>query len=115
MVRQGQVVLFRFPQTDGPGGKLRPALAIRRLPGPYDDWLICMISSQLGRAIPQFDEVISEPDSDFKASGVKTRSVIRIGRLAVVLASVLLGAIGQIDDSRLQRIRKNLSDWLTGQ
>ena len=114
MVREGQVVLFRFPQTDGPEGKLRPALAICKLPGPYDDWLICMISSQLQRAIAEFDEVISEPDSDFTASGLKTSSVIRIGRLAVVFAGVLLGPIGQIDDSRLQRIRKNLSDWLTG-
>lgn len=115
MIREGQVVLFRFPQTDGPEGKLRPALAIRRLPGPYDDWLICMVSSQLRHAIAEFDEVISEPHDDFKPSGLKTSSVIRIGRLAVVHAGVLLGPIGQIDDSRLQRIRKNLSDWLTGE
>ncbi len=115
MVREGQVVLFRFPQTDHPEGKLRPALAVRRLPGPFDDWLICMISSQLQHAIGEFDEVINEGDSDFKASGLKTRSVIRIGRLAVVVASVLLGTIGQIDDRRLQRIKNNLSDWLKGQ
>lgn len=26
-------------------GMLRPALVIRELPGAYEDWLICMISS----------------------------------------------------------------------
>jgi mRNA interferase MazF len=47
MIREGQVVLFRFPQTNQTAGKLRPALIIRKVPGPHDDWLICMISSQL--------------------------------------------------------------------
>ena len=35
MIREGQVVLFRFPQTDQVSGKLRPALVLRRLPGPH--------------------------------------------------------------------------------
>ena len=39
MIREGQIVLFRFPQTDRTSGKLRPALVIRKLPGQYDDWL----------------------------------------------------------------------------
>jgi len=45
MKRPGQIVLFRFPQTDFEEGKLRPALLLGKLPGEYDDWLICMISS----------------------------------------------------------------------
>ena len=40
MVKEGHVVLFRFPQTDLKEGKLRPALVIKKLPGEYDDWLI---------------------------------------------------------------------------
>ena len=44
MIAEGQVVLFRFPQTDQTIGKLRPALVIRQLPSFYHDWLICMIS-----------------------------------------------------------------------
>jgi hypothetical protein len=48
VIRDGQIVLFAFPQTDQTVGKLRPALVLRRVPGPHDDWLLCMISSQLG-------------------------------------------------------------------
>ena len=33
MIREGHVVLFRFPQTDQSRGKLRPALVVRKLPG----------------------------------------------------------------------------------
>lgn len=47
MKQAGQIVLFRFPQTNLEEGKLRPALLLGKLPGPYDDWLICMISSQI--------------------------------------------------------------------
>ncbi len=42
MIDDGQIVLFRFPQTNLEEGKLRPALVIRKVPGEYDDWLICI-------------------------------------------------------------------------
>ena len=63
MIQEGQVVLLRFPTTDMAEGKLRPAVVVRKLPGPYEDWPVCMISSQINRAIDGFDEVISTSDS----------------------------------------------------
>jgi mRNA interferase MazF len=112
MIAEGQIVLFRFPQTDQQSGKLRPALVVRKLPGRYEDWLISMISSQLSQEIPGFDEVISPDDPDFKDSGLKLRSLIRIGRLAVVNADILVGNIGRIADIRLARVRQKLSQWI---
>jgi mRNA interferase MazF len=112
MKRAGQVVLFRFPQADLTQGKLRPALLLGKLPGPYDDWLICMISSQTRHYISGFDEIIQAGDPDFVTSGLKVPSVVRVGRLAVVEGRMLLGAIGEIDSARLQRIKTHLADWL---
>ena len=65
MKEAGQVVVFRFPQTDLEEGKLRPALLLGKLPGNYDDWLIYMISSQTRQAIEGFDEIVEENDKDF--------------------------------------------------
>ncbi|MDH7488323.1 MAG: type II toxin-antitoxin system PemK/MazF family toxin [Anaerolineae bacterium] len=112
MKRAGQVVLFRFPQTDLEQGRLRPALLIGRLPGEYDDWLICMISAQIRHCPPGFDEIVCEDDDDFAESGLKAASVIRAGRLATVSGEVLLGAIGKISSQRLTRVKEHLSDWL---
>ncbi len=112
MIRDGHIVLFKFPQTDQTVGKLRPALVIRRLPGVHDDWLICMISSQLSQQVPDFDEVVNDKDADFKQSGLKTSSVIRISRLAVVNRTVLLGSVGSIGTERLELIKNRLSDWI---
>jgi mRNA interferase MazF len=113
MKQAGQVVIFRFPQTDLEEGKLRPALLLGKLPGEYDDWLICMISSQTRQYVTEFDEIVQDTDKDFTESGLKVTSVIRVGRLAVVSGEILLGAIGQISSERLSRVKKHLSDWLS--
>jgi len=113
MKEAGQVVVFRFPQTDLEEGKLRPALLLGKLPGNYDDWLICMISSQTRQYVEGFDEIVRETDNDFRDSGLKITSVIRVGRLAVVSGEILIGAIGQVSSERLRRIKKHLSEWLS--
>jgi len=113
MKQAGQIVLFQFPQTDLEEGKFRPALLLGKLPGEYDDWVICMISSQTRHYVSGFDEMVQESDSDFAESGLKVASIIRVGRLAVVSGEILLGAIGQISNERLFRIKKHLSDWLS--
>ena len=112
MKRAGQVVLFRFPHTDFGEGKLRPALLLGKLPGEYDDWLICMISSQTRHFVPEFDEIVQRRDDDFSVSGLKVDSVIRVGRLAVVSGDILVGAIGEISAGRLRRIKESLAAWL---
>ena len=112
MKEPGQIVLFQFPKTDLGEGKLRPALLLGKLPGEYDDWLICMVSSQTRRFLAGFDEIVQVGDSDFEESGLKATSVIRIGRLAVVSGEILLGAIGHVSNERLGRIKRSLADWL---
>jgi mRNA interferase MazF len=104
--KSGQIILFPFPQANLASGKTRPALLLGKLPGPYTDWLICMISPQLHQYIKDFDEIVDTSDPDFANSGLKMSSVIRVGRLAVIAESSLLGAVGEIDIERLKRIKK---------
>jgi len=73
-----------------------------------------MISSQLYQQIEGFDELIEEGDSDFQQSGLKTTSVVRISRLAVVEGEILEGRIGKISSDRMQRIRVRLTEWIRG-
>jgi len=112
MISEGQIVLFRFPQTDQKNGKTRPALILRKLPGKFDDWLICMISSQLHQVIPDLDEIINLEEPDFQQTGLKQSSLIRASRLAVVDEDILIGMLGTIDPLRLEKIRGNLAKWL---
>ncbi len=114
MIAEGQVVLFNFPQVDLKEGKLRPALVIRKVPDRFDDWLICMISSRVYSYLTELDEIISPQDEDFDNSGLKTKSVIRAGRLAVVRREILVGQIGEISPLRLQRIKEKIAKWILG-
>ncbi len=115
MIQEGQVVLFAFPRTDQKVGNLRPALVIRKLTGAHDDWLVCMISTRLHQQIAGLDEVVTEADPEFAASGLRTSSVIRVSRLAVVAAEILQGSVGLMSVARLQAIRTRLANWILGE
>lgn len=112
MISEGQIVLFKFPQAHQKEGKLRPALILRELPGKFNDWLICMISSTIDQQIPDLDELITPEASDFTQAGLKVPSVIRTSRLAVVDGNILLGKLGQINAERLHKIKQKLSKWI---
>jgi mRNA interferase MazF len=112
MAIAGQIVLFKFPQTDLTVGKLRPALLIKLLSNGYDDCFVCMISTKTGQEIPGLDNIISPNHSDFVQIGLKSESVVRVSRLAVVSEKILLGNIGAISSQRLERIKRNLATWI---
>ena len=112
MAIEGQIVLFKFPQTDLTIGKLRPALLIRKLSNGYDDWLAYMISTQRGQEVIGLDETISPNDQDFKQTGLKLESIVRVSRLAVVSEKIMIGKIGKISEERLGRIKRNLASWI---
>ena len=71
MIQEGHIVLFAFPHTNQSVGKFRPALILRALPGRQDDWLVCMISTQLHHEVPGIDEIIHDTDPDFSQTGLK--------------------------------------------
>ena len=111
-MKPGDLVLIRFPQTDLKQGKLRPALVIAIAPGRHADVLLALVTSRGYQAVPDFDEVVEPTDPDFSVSRLKTRSVIRLARLASVDPSVMEARLGSITPNRLARIRGRLIKWL---
>ncbi len=69
--KPGQVGLVPFPRADLVPGKLRPVLLMARVPGRYEDWLVCMFSTKLRQALQGFDETIDPNASDFQSSGLR--------------------------------------------
>lgn len=106
----GDVVLISLPQTGGGPAKLRPALVLAELPGPYQDTLICGVSTQLSAQIPDWDELIQPGDADYVQSGLHHASIIRLSYLYSTEQSAIVGTIGEIADDRLERLRSRLSD-----
>ena len=109
-MKEGDIILTPIPQADG-RRKNRPAIFLREMP-PYCDLLVCGVSTQLHRYVKVLDEVISPGDDDFKSSGLRSKSMIRLGFLAVLNPHRVLGSIGSISDKRHKRLLRKLSDYL---
>lgn len=114
MKRAGQIVLVPFPFTDLTDSKLRPVLLLRQASRRFDDWLVCMISSQTQQAEPGLDEILTPGADDFAGTGLKSASVVRLSRLAVIDGALFVGCIGEIDGECLGRLRRRLAAWLNG-
>jgi mRNA interferase MazF len=111
-VKPGDVVLIALAQIGGTAPKLRPALLLGDLPGPYQNLLLCGISTQLHQFVAQWDEFVRASDADFAASGLHRDSVIRLSYLHAADPSEIAGVIGSIEPARLSRLRQRLSDQL---
>ena len=109
-MKEGDIVLTPLPQADGQI-KNRPAILLREMP-PFGDFLVCGVSTQLHQQVPGFDEAISPTDDDFRSSGLLAESIIRLGFLAILPRSNIVGAIGSIAPKRHKRLLTTLSDYL---
>ena len=109
-MNQGDVILTPVPQADGIL-KNRPAIFLREMP-PYRDVLVCGVSTQLHQEVKGFDEIINPADFDFKSTGLRSVSLIRLGFLAVLPRSAVIGSIGAISSERHKRLLHRLSDYL---
>jgi mRNA interferase MazF len=94
---RGQIVLARFPFTDGTGTKLRPLLVLAEIPGAYRDVLVMFITSQLGQAAQGLDVVLTQSHPAFDSSGLKTPSVFRIAKVASISDRVVVGTLGYLN------------------
>jgi mRNA interferase MazF len=111
---RGDVILARFPFTDGRGAKLRPVLVLARVPGPHDDFLVLFISSQVRLAMAGVDVVLDPRHPAFARSGLKLPSVLRIGKLATMSSQSIVGPLGSIGDPLLSDVVWRLTRLLEG-
>lgn len=108
----GEIVLIPRSQIQRGPSKLRPALLLAVLPGPYQTHLVCGISSQLQQQVANWDELIEPGDPDFGSSGLHRASIARLSYLHAADTTEFAGAIGQIDSGRLARLLTRRADHL---
>lgn len=109
-MKPGTIALARVQQADGQL-KLRPVVVLCTMP-PFDDFLVCAVSSKLKQECVDFDEVLAMAEADFAMSGLKVSSLIRLGLLATIPKTATIGCLGKISDERLRRLLSRLASWL---
>jgi mRNA interferase MazF len=96
-MRTGDIVLVRFPFTDLPDTKVRPAVVVFETPDVHRDVIVCMISSVVPEQLNGF-EILLRPDAQ---NGLRTTSIIKVYRIAIVDASKVLTIIGVLSQQDL--------------
>jgi mRNA interferase MazF len=109
-MKEGNIVIAALPQADGKI-KNRPVILLCSLPR-YQDWLTCGISTRLHHLIADFDEVVDTEDADFVASGLESKSLVRLGFFSLLPRRDIIGSIGSISAERYQRLLNNLGNYL---
>lgn len=109
-MKESEIVLTPILQANGQL-KNRPALILRVMP-PFQDFLVCGISTQLRQKVEDFGEIISQNADDFAESGLVADSLIRLGFLAVLPSAKIIGSIGSVSTGRHQKLLSNLSNYL---
>ena len=97
----GDIVLLKFPFTDGITFKRRPALIIN----DFDDGdlIVCRITSQIYKT--NNDIFIDE----WEKSGLKLPSVIRVHKIATLEKDMVELIMGQIEKQTKEHVRKIIS------
>ena len=103
-MNKGDIILIPFPFSDLTGNKNRPALI---LIGGSLDVTVAFISTQMHRK--EETDILIQPN---KNNGLKKESLIRLSKLATLDKDLALGLLGNLDDSEIQIVNKNLRSLL---
>lgn len=98
----GDIVLLRFPFTDGNTFKRRPALIICDCKD--GDIIVCRITSQLYNS--RYDIYID----NWEKSGLKLPSIIRVHKIATLEKNMVELIMGKIDETLKADIRNIFSN-----
>lgn len=94
----GDIVLLRFPFTDGQSYKRRPALVINDTND--GDIVVCRITSQIYKT--KFDVKVD----NWENTGLKLPSVVRIHKIATFEKDMIETVMGKIDNSTKEKVEQ---------
>ncbi len=97
----GDIVLLKFPFTDGTKTKKRPALIINDLND--GDIIVCRITSHIYNT--KNDIFINE----WEKAGLKLPSVIRVHKIATLDKELIDTNMGQINESTEMKVEKTFT------
>jgi mRNA interferase MazF len=102
-MKKGSVILIPFPFTDLKGNKIRPAVVLNN---SGLDVTICFITSEF-KWKSECDIFIFPSESN----GIKVPSLIRIGKIATIDSTLVLGELGELSMTEIMELDKGLKTF----
>ena len=104
---KGKIVLVPFPFTDLTASKLRPALVL--VEGGMD-CVVAFISTRMPTQPSTKEVLIPHDHREFRLTGLKTASVIRLDKVATISKDIILGEIGEVGEMLRKEVNKVLRE-----
>jgi len=96
---KGKVVLVPFPFDDLSSAKVRPAVCLTNSIGPHHHVVLAFITSRIPDDLLESDLVLDSRSSEFKTTGLRVSSTLRLHRLMTVSTSFILRELGELSSS----------------
>jgi len=107
MFEKGKIILVPFPFTDLSSSKVRPGLIIsNKLIG--NDVVVAFISSKSKDKMLLTDVLIKETIKDYKKTGLKVDSIVKVNKIATLDKKIILGELGCIPNKVQEQVSKKL-------
>ncbi|CAN5338905.1 type II toxin-antitoxin system PemK/MazF family toxin [soil metagenome] len=105
---KNKIVLVPFPFDDLTATKVRPAVCLTDEIKPHDHIVLAFITSQVSAYASATDFVIDKSDADFRVTGLKVSSTIRLHRLMTVSKSIIRRELGKLSKAQQTEIENRL-------
>jgi mRNA interferase MazF len=93
---RGKVVLVPFPFDDLSATKLRPAVCLTEPIGANRHVIVAFITSREVSDLLQTDIALPVKHPDFRATGLRANSVLRLHRLITLSTSIIKRELGRL-------------------
>jgi mRNA interferase MazF len=105
---RGKVVLVPFPFDDLSATKLRPAACLTETIGPNRHIVVAFITSREVSSLLPTDIALATNHPDFRATGLRVGSVLRLHRLITLTTSIIKRELGRLSPT----LEREVSDKL---
>jgi mRNA interferase MazF len=94
LITKGKIVLVPFPFDDLSTSKARPAVCLTSPIGQHQHVVLAIVSSRITTDSNETDVVVDLMNPDFKMTGLKVTSVVKLHRLMTVTTSFIQRELG---------------------
>jgi mRNA interferase MazF len=112
LIQPDDIYLANFPFGDMAGMKLRPILALTEEIGPVPEVLVAYISSVIPDRLLATDIVLDPKTTDHACTNLKTKSVLRLHKLATIHRAAIVRRLGQLPPPDVLQVNERLAELL---
>lgn len=112
MIQPDDIYLASFPFGDTAGMKLRPVMTLTGPLGSVPEILVAHISSVIPNVVLPSDILLDPATADHTSTNLKTRSALRLHKLATIHTSAVVRRLGSLSPNAISEVDQKLRAFL---